>query len=93
LRISDKGGGDCATTPTQAVNSNVNDEAATAGEACPATTLGITLQSRIERKNAWTIVRGTSVWRDWLGKVGKRSTSTCAPKNRMEEVLERKNDG
>jgi len=77
----------------QEVNSSVNDEAATAGEACPATTLGITLQSRIERKNAWTIVSGISVWRDRLGKVGKRSTSTCVPKNRVEEVLETKNDG
>ena len=80
-------------TRTHAVNSRVYEEAATAGEACPATTLGITLHNRIVRKNAWTMVSGTSVCRDGLGNVGKRSTSAWAPTKDMEEVLEMKNAG
>jgi hypothetical protein len=80
-------------TRTHAVNSRVYEEAAIAGEACPATTLGITLHNRIVRKNAWTMVSGTSVCRDGLGNAGKRSTSACAPKKDMEEVLEMKNAG
>ena|SRR6267154_131501 len=80
-------------TRTHAVNSRVYEEAAIAGEACPATTLGITLHNRIVRKNAWTIVSGTSVYRDGLGNVGRRSTSACAPTKDMEEVLEMKNAG
>jgi hypothetical protein len=39
------------------------------------------------------MVSGTSVCRDGLGNVGKRSTSACAPKKDMEEVLEVKNAG
>jgi hypothetical protein len=61
---------------TQAVSKSVKEEAATAGEALLATTFGITLHSRIVRKNAWTTVRGTSVCRDGGGNEGKRSTST-----------------
>ena len=80
-------------TRTHAVNSRVYEEAATAGEACPATTLGIILHNRIVRKNAWTMVSGTSVCRDGLGNVGKRSTSAWAPTKEMEEVLEMKNAG
>jgi hypothetical protein len=80
-------------TRTHAVNSRVYEEAAIAGEACAATTLGITLHNRIVRKNAWTMVSGTSVYRDGLGKVGKRSASACAPTKHMEEVLEMKNAG
>ena len=78
---------------TQAVSNRVCEEAATAGEACPATILGITLHNRVVRNNAWTIVSGTSVCRDGLGTVGKRSTSACAPKNVKEDVLDRKNAG
>ena len=80
-------------TPTQALSNKVYEEAAIAGEACPATTLGITLHNRIVRKNAWTMVSGTSVCRDALGNAGKRSTRACAPKNVMEEVLDTKNAG
>ena len=80
-------------TRTHAVKSKVYEEAAIAGEACPATTLGITLHNRIVRKNAWTIVSGISVCKDGLGNVGKRSTSACAPRKDMEEVLEMKNAG
>jgi hypothetical protein len=39
------------------------------------------------------MVSGTSVWRDGLGKVGKRSTSACAPTNVKEDVFDTKNDG
>jgi hypothetical protein len=78
---------------THAVNSRVYEEADIAGEACPATTLGITLHNRIVRKNAWTMVSGTSVCRDGLGNAGKRSMIACAPKKDMEEVLEMKNAG
>lgn len=78
---------------THAVNSRVYEEVPMAGEACSATTLGITLHNKIVRKNAWTMVSGTSVCRDGLGNVGKRSTSACAPKKDKEEVLEMKNAG
>ena len=78
---------------THAVNSRVYEEVPMAGEACSATTLGITLHNKIVRKNAWTMVSGTSVCRDGLGNAGKRSTSACAPRKDMEEVLEMKNAG
>jgi len=78
---------------TQEVSKSVKEEAATAGEALLATTLGITLHNRIARKNAWTMVRGTSVCRDGGGNEGKRSTSTWAPKNDNEEVFDMKNEG
>jgi len=80
-------------THTHAVSSRVYEEAAIAGEACPATTLGITSHNKIVRKNAWTMVNGTSVCRDGLGNVGKRSMSAWAPRKDMEEVLEMKNAG
>ena len=80
-------------TLTQADSNKVCEEAATSGEACPATILGITLHNRVVRKSAWTMVSGTSVCRDGLGNVGKRSTSACAPKNVKEDVLDTKNAG
>ena len=39
------------------------------------------------------MVNGTSVCRDGLGSVGKRSTSACAPRNVNEDVLDTKNPG
>lgn len=78
---------------TQAVSNSVCEEPATTGETCPATILGITLHNRVTRKKAWTMVSGTSVWRDGLGNVGKRSMSACAPTNVKEDVFDTKNDG
>jgi hypothetical protein len=63
------------------------------GEACPATTLGITLHNRIIRKSAWVMVRGISVNRDGLGTIGNRSTITCAPRFSIGPVPNRKNEG
>jgi len=77
---------------TQAVSKSVREEAATTGEALLAATLGITLHNRIERKNEWTMVRGTLVCREGGGNEGKKSASTWAPKN-DNEVLDMKNEG
>ena len=53
----------------------------------------ITLHNRIEQKNAWTMVRGTSVCREGGGNEGKKSTSTWTPQNDNEEALNMKNEG
>lgn len=80
-------------TRTKAVSSRLYGDVAIAGEACPATALGITLHNNIVRWNAWSTVRGSSVFMDSLGTVGNKSISACAPKNIVGVVPETRNEG
>jgi hypothetical protein len=80
-------------TRTKAVSSRLYGDVATAGEACPATALGITLHNNIVRWNAWRMVRGSSVFMDCLGTVGNKSTSACPLKNIVGIVPETRNEG
>jgi hypothetical protein len=80
-------------TRTKAVSSRLYGDVAMAGEACPATALGITLHNNIVRWNAWSMVRGSSVFMDTLGTVGNKSTSACALKNIVGIVPETRNEG
>lgn len=77
----------------KAVSSRVYGDVATAGEACPATTLGTTLHNNIVRWSAWSMVRGSSVRTERLGIVGNKSTNACALENIAGEVPETRNEG